>query len=52
MEELKKTNVKLLEQLKEYSLELDALIDENAIKTEMIERKEIIVRNKKCDHAP
>jgi hypothetical protein len=33
-------------------LELDALIEENAEKTEMIERKEIVVRNKKCDHGP
>ena len=41
-----------MEQMKSISNTLDELIDESNNMAEQIENKEIVVRNKKCDHAP
>jgi len=41
-----------MEQMKNISNTLDELIDESNNMADQIENKEIVVKNKKCDHAP
>ena len=39
-------------QMKDISNTLDELIEESNATAEQVENKEVIVRTKKCDHAP
>ena len=42
----------MVQKLATISNELDHLIEESNRKQEQIERKEIVVRDKKCEHGP
>jgi negative regulator of sigma E activity len=48
----KAENEQLVQQMQEISVHLDELIDDCSKKEESLRNKQVIVRNKKCDHGP